>query len=294
MSTYRNFVDWIRDHQEVVLDIIRVYLGVGLFVRGALFVAETSGIGALVDLSQFDFGSAALVHYVTFSHLIGGLLLAVGLFTRIAAAVQIPILMGAVFVVHLEEGLLSANQSLEFSTLVLFLLAVVFVFGPGRWSADHYVFERETPEEDFDAWWREDDERVVQTGDGYDEVEPAAPGEEPAVPSGEPVPGASGGESSGGESSGGESAGGVAVAESAAASVRTVGTPAVKECACGNDVTHPRVTIQPRYGWTSGFYFMLGISAPVKEIVFYCQDCGTIMKRSTDPDLLERYRWHTS
>ena len=280
MSTYKNFVDWIRDHQEVVLDIIRVYLGVGLFVRGALFVGETSGVGELVDLSQFDFASAALIHYITFSHLIGGLLLAVGFFTRIAAAVQIPILMGAVFVVHLEEGLLSANQSLEFSTLVLFLLAVVFVFGPGRWSADHYVFERETPEEeDFEAWWREDDERVVQTGDGYGEAEPATQGEAP-VPSDESAPG--------------EPSGGVAVAGTTAAPVRTVGKPAVKECACGNDITHPRVTIQPRYGWTSGFYFMLGISAPVKEIVFYCQDCGTIMKRSTDPELLERYRWHTS
>jgi uncharacterized membrane protein YphA (DoxX/SURF4 family) len=263
-----------------------VYLGVGLFVRGALFVAETSGVGELVDLSQFDFASAALIHYITFSHLIGGLLLAVGFFTRIAAAVQIPILMGAVFVVHLEEGLLSANQSLEFSTLVLFLLAVVFVFGPGRWSADHYVFERETPEEeDFEAWWREDDERVLQTGDGYDDVEPTAPGEEAGAPSGK---------SDSGEPVTGASSGGVAVAGSTTAPVRTVGDLSVKECACGNDISHPRVIIQPKYGWTSGFYFMLGISAPVKEIVFYCQDCSTIMKRSTDPELLERYRWHTS
>jgi rubrerythrin len=39
---------------------------------------------------------------------------------------------------------------------------------------------------------------------------------------------------------------------------------------------------------------MLGISAPVKEIVWYCEECGTVMNRSRDPELLERYRWHTS
>jgi hypothetical protein len=74
----------------------------------------------------------------------------------------------------------------------------------------------------------------------------------------------------------------------------TTATARIQTCTCGHDMSHPRVTIEPRYGWTSGFFFMMGISAPVKEIVFYCEECGTVMKRSQDPDLLERYRWHTS
>jgi uncharacterized membrane protein YphA (DoxX/SURF4 family) len=273
MSTYRNLVDWINDHQEVVLDVIRFYLGAGLFVRGVLFIAQTEGVSALVDLSQFSLASAALVHYITFAHLLGGLMLAAGLLTRIAALIQIPILFGAVFLVHLQGGLLSADQSLEFSALVLFLLVVVFVFGSGRWSADHYVFERtsEMDEEDLEAWWREDETEVV--GDGS---------------SGEPV-GPDGGVSSG--------AGGTAVAPASTETVpKSVVTTAgsTRTCDCGNDLSHPRVTVDPRYGWAAGFFFMLGISAPVKEIVFYCEECGTVMKRSRDPKLLERYRWHTS
>lgn len=271
MSRYRDIADWISNHQEVVLDIVRIYLGVGLFVRGVLFISSTNGLATLVDLSEFSLASAALVHFVTFAHLAGGLMLAFGLLTRIAALVQIPILAGAVFLVHLNDGLLSANQSLEFSALVLFLLVVVFVFGAGRWSADHYVFEMEPKmQADYEPepWWREEDDRTL----------------------GEPVPaGASGDESVPGD-------GGVGVA----GAVRTIPRRAVaskadaKTCDCGNDLTHPRVTIDPRYSWTSGFYFMLGISAPVKEVVFYCEECGTVMKRSRDPELLERYRWHTS
>jgi uncharacterized membrane protein YphA (DoxX/SURF4 family) len=70
------------------------------------------------------------------AHLVGGALLVVGLYTRLAALVQLPVLAGAVLLVHWQNGLLSANQSLEFSALVLFLLVLVFLFGGGRWSLD--------------------------------------------------------------------------------------------------------------------------------------------------------------
>lgn len=278
MSTYENIVDWITSHQEVVLDIVRVYLGVGLLVRGGLFVSQTSGIGSLVDMTQFDVAAAAIVHYVTFAHLIGGLLLAVGLLTRIAALAQIPVLIGAVFFVHLNDGLLSANQSLEFSALVLFLLFVVFIFGPGRWSADYYVFQDRADEQEVgEMWWREDDPRHLND---------VLPTDRQPSEGGERVP----------VGSGASAGGGVAVAPAVETVPRRTATQAtsVKECACGNDLSDPRVILEPRYGLTSGFFFMLGISAPVKEIVFYCQDCGTVMKKSRDPELLQRYRWHTS
>jgi uncharacterized membrane protein YphA (DoxX/SURF4 family) len=276
MPIYRNLVDWIDGHQEVVLDIIRVYLGVGLFVRGVLFVTQTDGVAALVDMSEFSLASAALVHYVSFAHLLGGLMLAAGLLTRIAALAQIPILVGAVFLVHLHDGLLSADQSLEFSALVLFLLVVVFVFGSGRWSADYYVFEQEaeSDEDELEAWWREDD--VETTGDGATSDDIPVAGE----PDGAPT------------TPGGRSDDGLPIATKTPAT--TTATARIQTCTCGHDMSHPRVTIEPRYGWTSGFFFMMGISAPVKEIVFYCEECGTVMKRSQDPDLLERYRWHTS
>jgi uncharacterized membrane protein YphA (DoxX/SURF4 family) len=277
MSTYRNLVDWIDTQQEVVLDVIRIYLGIGLFARGILFITQTEGVAALVDLSNFSLASAALVHYVTFAHLLGGLMLAAGLLTRIAALIQIPILAGAVFLVHLHDGLLSANQSLEFSALVLFLLVVVFLFGSGRWSADYYVFEQdsEIDEEDLEAWWRDDEAEV--TGDGVS-ADPAPAPDTAGEPAGEP------------------SGGGVAVASGSKTLKKRVleESADVRECACGNDLSHPRVTVEPRYSWTAGFFFMLGISAPVKEVVFYCEECGTVMKRSRDPELLNRYRWHTS
>jgi uncharacterized membrane protein YphA (DoxX/SURF4 family) len=267
MATYRDIVDWISDNREVVVDLVRLYLGVGLFVRGVLFAATPAGVGVLVDLSEFSLASAALAHYVTFAHLLGGLMLAAGLLTRLASLIQLPILAGAVFLVHLPEGLLAADQSLEFSALVLFLLVVVFVFGGGPWSADRYVFERE-PElqaQEPEMWWRDDsfEDREAVPGNGEPATEPA---------------------------------GGVAAASPAEAATKQAAAEKVEvtTCSCGNDLSHPRVTAEPRYGWSAGFFFMLGISAPVQEVVFYCEKCKTVMKRTRDPDVLRQYRWHTS
>jgi len=247
MNRIQQWIAWLHDNPDAIIDLIRVYLGIGLFVRGLLFISHAEGVAALVDLSEFSLTSAALVHYVTFAHLLGGALLAFGLLTRFAALIQIPVLIGAVALVHVQEGLLTAGQSLEFSALVLFLLVVIFAYGAGRWSADYYVFvvdhEEEVPQPDFMSP-EQIKERAAQEPD--------------------PIP-----------------------------SMATSSTMTEKKCDCGNDLNHPRVVAEPRYGMWAGFYFMLGISAPVKEVVFYCQECGTVMKRTKDPAMLRQYRWHT-
>ena len=65
-----------------------------------------------------------------------------GLGTRVAAAVQIPPLIGAVLFVHIGEGLLTAGQSLEFAALVLAMLSAFTVFGAGRVSLDAWLPKR--------------------------------------------------------------------------------------------------------------------------------------------------------
>jgi len=122
-------------HRDLVVDVIRVYLGAGLFFRGAALLVSDQGLQQLAGGAP-SAQITGVVVYVTTAHLVGGALLAVGLYTRLAALVQIPVLVGAVALVHWQEGLLSADQSLEFSALVLFLLVLVCIFGGGRWSLD--------------------------------------------------------------------------------------------------------------------------------------------------------------
>jgi putative oxidoreductase len=79
-----------------------------------------------------------MAHYVVFAHILAGPLIAVGLFTRIACVVQLPILIGAVFLVNYPKGLFSLgnHMELEISLIVLVGLIVFVVFGAGKYSID--------------------------------------------------------------------------------------------------------------------------------------------------------------
>ena len=88
-------------------DLMRAYLGIGLFVRGVLFVSEPELLlGYMQDVHTW-FLPYALVHFVAVAHLCGGLMLAAGLLTRLAAATQVPILFGAVFLLCSAWALIS-------------------------------------------------------------------------------------------------------------------------------------------------------------------------------------------
>ncbi len=136
MARFTDFLRRIEAHRHLVLDVIRVYLGAGLFFRGLVLLVTDTGLQQLTGGAAPSFTTTGLALYVMSAHLVGGALLIVGLYTRLAALVQLPVLAGAVLLVHWQNGLLSANQSLEFSALVLFLLGLVFLFGGGQWSLD--------------------------------------------------------------------------------------------------------------------------------------------------------------
>jgi putative oxidoreductase len=70
---------------------------------------------------------------------LGGLLLALGLFTPIGSALVIAVMVAAVITVHWEKGLFNTEGGYEFNltlTSVAFALAGV---GPGEWSLDNVV-----------------------------------------------------------------------------------------------------------------------------------------------------------
>ena len=139
----KDYGSWVRSHRDVYFDLLRIYLGIGLFVKGLQFVWDTNFLSeALTDTGRLRFAATAIQHYIPLAHLGGGALLAVGLMTRVSVLFQLPILFGAAFVVYLPEGLFNYTQDFEFTTLVLFLLTLILLHGPGPLSVDHVLRRR--------------------------------------------------------------------------------------------------------------------------------------------------------
>ena len=72
------------------------------------------------------------------THLVGGVLIAIGLITRISAAFNIPILAGAVLFINLPQGL-EAGTELSLSVLILFLLIFFLIYGSGHFAVGKYL-----------------------------------------------------------------------------------------------------------------------------------------------------------
>ncbi|MFB5945031.1 DoxX family protein [Albibacterium profundi] len=135
---------WGDTHHPQWLDILRIALGIFIFIKGVLFIADTNSVLRLLEDTAFQPNAWAIIHYVAFAHLVGGIFIAFGLLTRIFVVFQLPILIGAVFFVNLTNGLSYLNSELWVSVLVLILLLVFLVVGSGSgtYSTDGLIKRR--------------------------------------------------------------------------------------------------------------------------------------------------------
>ena len=114
--------------------LIRIFLGIALSVRGWLILSDPDTI-INMGLDREYYMWISLIGMV---HLFGGILLCVGFLARLGSFIQIPILISASFFVFEHTKLMMGGQSVELALLVLFLLCIYFIYGPGTLSVRHY------------------------------------------------------------------------------------------------------------------------------------------------------------
>ena len=127
MSTLMNS---IKD-KTLSTEMLRVYFGLALFFKGIYF------IGNMTDLFQhishrFHYVDFIFAHYVVLAHIVGGLFVALGLFTRWACLANIPVLFLAIVFVKLQTGLFSIGAEFELAVMVLMLLIYFTIQGSGK------------------------------------------------------------------------------------------------------------------------------------------------------------------
>lgn len=130
--------DWSTAHHPRWLVLPRVALGICLIIKGISFVNNTVALELLLEESGVNPGAAWLPLLITWLHLLCGSLIIVGLLTRWAALLMLPILLVAVFFVNAPKGIFSTGSEFGFS-LVVFLFLIFFFFeGGGPLSLDDF------------------------------------------------------------------------------------------------------------------------------------------------------------
>ncbi len=76
---------------------------------------------------------------IALAEFIGGILLLVGVLTRVTGAIFAVILLGAIFHIRWENGFFVSKGGWEWDLVMLAAVLVIIVAGPGRISISHLV-----------------------------------------------------------------------------------------------------------------------------------------------------------
>lgn len=117
--------------------LLRIVTGLVFFVHGYTKVF-TTGIGNVAGFFNgvgipFPTLCAPLVAY---GELLGGIALILGVFTHWIAKLNVIIMLGAIFFVHLAKGYNILEGGYEYALLILVVNIVIATTGAGKYSVD--------------------------------------------------------------------------------------------------------------------------------------------------------------
>lgn len=144
MNVVHRIENWGDTHHPKFIDIIRIALGAFLLWKGIAFMGNTEYLKQLItDQTVIDISPGllmSLVYYVTFAHMVGGILIGVGILTRFGCIIQIPIVLGAIFLSGIFQD--AINYMVWPSVAALAALVLFLILGSGPWSLDRYLAEQ--------------------------------------------------------------------------------------------------------------------------------------------------------
>jgi len=135
MNLVQRVEHWGDTHHPQWLDIVRILLGAFLCYKGVEFLYNMGSMLSLLSnkMAFGSFSSMLMSNYIAFAHILGGVLLIMGVLVRFACLLQIPILLGAIFFINMNPEMYRPLSELTLSIVVLLLLCLFLVVGNGKW-----------------------------------------------------------------------------------------------------------------------------------------------------------------
>ena len=135
MNNVKELNRWANAHTYLPIDLLRVALGVFLFMKGIFFITNIQYLADLISPIDKIGGGMFLIHYIAPAHMVGGIMIAFGLLTRWAIIAQLPILIAAIIINFMGE---MHSQNLLLALFTLAICVFFLFYGSGKHSADYY------------------------------------------------------------------------------------------------------------------------------------------------------------
>ena len=134
------FKNFFEDNADSFYFLFRIFIGL-LFLQHGLqkvfgMFGGMDGKGATVALSSL-FGAAGIIE------LVAGILITIGLLTRLMAIISAVEMLVAYFMVHAPGGLVPLVNQGELALLYFAAFLVILAYGARRWSIEKVLFKKE-------------------------------------------------------------------------------------------------------------------------------------------------------
>ncbi len=136
MNYIQKIEHWGDAHHSRYMDIVRIALGLFLCYKAIFFLNNMSALIGLMGNNNMGFKSFNVVflgQFIVIFHLMGGLLIAIGIHTRLAALIQIPILVVALILMN-NSNVFVTKWDTAITVITLLLLIFFAIIGNGPWS----------------------------------------------------------------------------------------------------------------------------------------------------------------
>jgi len=122
-------------YKDQLYFVFRVLIGLMFMQHGAQKLFGVFGSKGAVEL----FSLMGVVGVIEFA---GGLLIAFGLFTRIAAAVSAIVMASVYFKVHASNGLMPIVNKGELALVYFAAFLAIIALGAGKWNLEKVLFKK--------------------------------------------------------------------------------------------------------------------------------------------------------
>jgi putative oxidoreductase len=120
--------------KKIAVLLLRVILGGALFIKGVDFVRNKVVLKQVISETDYIYKFSFLEVVIPWIHLLGGVFIAIGIYTRIVIYIQIPLVVGAIIVLLNTKNTSFQSPEIIFAVIILIMLLIYLKFGDGFYS----------------------------------------------------------------------------------------------------------------------------------------------------------------
>ena len=137
-TLYRKFVEGTEKLHDVQLLLFRIILVIGFYSPAMMKVKNLEGVAEWFGSMSYPFPMVSAVLAMT-TEVLGIVLLALGLGTRIIAFPMMFVMVVAIFTTHISNGFAAGDNGFEIPLYYILMLSALVVYGSGKFSMDHLL-----------------------------------------------------------------------------------------------------------------------------------------------------------